>query len=185
MRALVTYHSEYGHAEEIARTVAAGIRGAGGDVEVALVRAADVDAKALPQADLWVAGGPVHMGGVAWPLRRLLDATSELWMRDAMEGRLGAAFVTFGGLGGAGGGAELALLSIWAVFAELGMLPVPFPKSASEFRDAGLHWGLAVRTGDGSGAPRPVDEAQRAAARAFGAHLGETLLRLRGRAGDA
>ncbi len=183
MKALVSYHSEYGHAEEIARQITAGLRGAG--VQAELVRTDALQVQRLVQVDLWVVGGPVHMGGVAWPVRKILDATSELWLRDAMEGKLGAAFVTFGGLGGAGGGAELALLSIWAVFAELGMLPVPFAKSVPEFRDAGLHWGLAVRTGDEAGAPQPVQEAQRKAARAFGAYLADVLARVRQGGGDA
>lgn len=183
MRALVAFHSDYGHAEAVAKAIAAGMRGAVPELAVRLARCEALAPEDLAEADALVIGGPVHMGGMAWPVRRLLDATSALWSRDAMEGKLGAAFATFGGLGGAGGGVELALVSIWAVFAELGMLCVGFPKSYAEFAHGGLHWGLAVRTADEAGAPVPVNDAQLAAARAFGAHIAETMQRIFAREG--
>jgi len=179
MRAVIVYHSDYGATERVARSVAAGIEGAGlGKVQAELLRADESALAALETADACVFGAPVHMGSVAWPMKRFLDATARFWREGTLEGRLGAAFVTFGGFGGAGGGAELALLSIWATMAELGMLLIPCPKSLPGYADAGLHWGLAVRTGREDGMPRGVGERELAAARAFGAHIAEVMHRL-------
>ncbi len=179
MDTLIVYHSDYGNTERMARAVAAGVRAASG-IEPRLQTADDAAPDDLAAADIILFGSPVHMGGVAWPVKKLMDATGGLWLEGALEGKVGGAFVTGGGLGGAGGGAELTLASMHSFFLEHGMVVVGFPKSAMGYADGGLQWGAYARTGDHAGMPAGIADAQLTAARSFGAHvigIAEKLLR--------
>ncbi|RME84869.1 MAG: Trp repressor-binding protein [Zetaproteobacteria bacterium] len=176
MNALVVYDTRYGNTARVAEAITAGV--SAGGVRADCAKAQEVSADDWPRYALVVVGTPVQMGGPSPAVRALLASTSKLWMDGAMQGRLGAAFATFGGLGGAGGGVELTLISIWATFAELGMLCAPCPKVLEGFADAGLHWGLAVRSADAQGMPlAELPPAALKAARAFGAYLAELIVR--------
>lgn len=108
--------------------------------------ASSVNRDDLLGADALALGSPVHMGSVHWQMKRFIDETlSGLWTQDLLEGRVGGVFTTGGGFGTAGGGCELAMLSMLAVLAELGMVLVPLPKTADGFRCGGLHWGPYAR----------------------------------------
>lgn len=170
MRALIVYHSDYGNTEKMAKAIGAGMEAAG-DVSLRIQRAVDTSLALLVEADILVFGTPVHMGSMAWQLKRLIDEAGKLWLENALEGKVGGAFVTGGGYGGGGGGAELTLMALHANFLEHGMVVVGFPKSLEGYADAGLHWGLYARTGDADGIPKGIDEKQLRAGRAYGAHL--------------
>ncbi len=179
MHTLIVYHSDYDHTMHIAQAVTAGIAAAGQTNDVInhqLVEQLDVDD--LRRADVIVFGTPVHMGSMAWQMKKFLDATSNLWMEAALEGKVAAAFVTCGGFGGGGGGAEHSLIGLHSHALQHGMLVVGFPKTLAGFADAGLQWGLCVRTGNHEGMPTAINDKQLLAARSYGSHVRETAGRI-------
>lgn len=174
----IVYHSDYGNTEKMAEAVASGVKTADSDVIVHMSRASDSEPGDLVTADVVLFGTPVHMGGIAWQMKRFIDRCAPLWMEGALEGKIAGMFATGGGFGGAGGGVELTLAGLCANFLEHGMIVVGFPKHLNGYADAGLQWGPYARTGNHEGMPEGIREAQLAAARAYGAHLIETAARL-------
>jgi len=183
MNVLIAFHSDYQHTQTVADAVAAGAKSALADEsemgEVVVKQAGDVGLDEMRDADVIIFGSPVHMGSMAWQMKKLVDAGSKFWMEGALEGKMGGVFVTSGGFGGSGGGAEQTLMSLHANFLEQGMLVCGFPRSLSGYADAGLHWGLSVRTSNHEGMPEGVSDASLVAARAYGAHVVETALRFK------
>ncbi len=180
MRMLIAYHSDYGNTEKMAKAVAAGARAAATQCEIGLYRAEETTPDMLVDADVILFGTPVHMGAMAWQMKRLIDACGRLWMENALAGKLGGVFATGGGFGGAGGGVELTMAALHAHFLEQGMVVVGFPKHSSGYADGGLHWGPYARTGNHEGMPEGITDAQLVAARAYGAHVAEVAERLFG-----
>ncbi len=171
MKILIAYHSDYGSTEKMAQAIAAGAQAAIPESMITLQQATDTTLEDLQQADVLVFGTPVHMGSMAWQMKKLVDSTSKLWMENLLEGKVGGVFATGGGLGGEGGGIEHTLISLHSHFLQHGMLTIGFPKSLPGYIDAGLQWGLAARTGSHEGMPQGVSDAALAAARSYGAHI--------------
>jgi len=171
MRILIVYHSDYGSTEKMAEAIAAGASASQPDCQVSIKKAADTALNDLQQADVIFFGTPVHMGSMAWPMKKLVDETSKLWMENSLEGKVGGVFATGGGLGGAGGGIEQTLISLHSNFLEHGMVVVGFPKSLPGYADAGLQWGVAARTSNHEGMPQGINEVALVAARSYGAHV--------------
>jgi len=174
---LISYHSDYGNTEKMAKAVAAGAKAAV-DCEPTLKQATDTTVKDLQNADVIIFGTPVHMGSMAWQMKQLIDRGGKIWFEGGLEGKVGGCFATGGGFGGAGGGVETTMIAMHSNFLEHGMIVVGFPRSLPGFADAGLQWGAYARCGNHEGMPQSVSEAQLAAARSFGAHIAETAERI-------
>ena len=172
MRILVVVASDTGRTQRMAEAFAEGAREAGAEVELA--KAAEATPAQAAAADALVLGSGVHMGGVASAMRAFLERLAPLWLRGALIGRVGAAFVS-AGLGGRGG-AELALLSLWASLAEHGLVLVPMHNRLAGFAEAGCHWGPVAWTSPRKGEAGPT-AAHLAAARAHGRHVAECAAR--------
>jgi len=182
MQVLIAYHSDYGNTEKMAKAIASGIRATNPDAGIQLQKADKTSPDELTAADVILFGTPVHMGSMAWQIKKLIDDAARLWMENALEGKVGGAFATGGGFGGAGGGVELTLASLHSNFLEHGMVVVGFPKTALGYADGGLQWGPYARTGNHDGMPAGITDAQLTAARSYGAHVievAEKLLRMR------
>jgi len=173
MHMLIAYHSDYGNTEKMAKAVAAGAQAVATQCKIKLCRAEETTPDMLVVADVILFGTPVHMGSMAWQLKRLIDACGRLWMENALAGKLGGVFATGGGFGGAGGGVELTMAALHAHFLEQGMIVVGFPKDSSGYAEGGLQWGPYARTGNHEGFPEGITDAQLVAARAYGAHVAE------------
>jgi len=171
MRILIAYHSDYGSTEKIAQAIAAGASASQIDCSMRIKQAVDTQLCDLQQADVIFFGSPVHMGSMAWQMKKLVDETSKLWMENSLEGKVGGVFATGGGLGSAGGGIEHTLVSLHSNFLEHGMIVVGFPKSLPSYADAGLQWGVAARTSNHEGMPQGVSDEALVAARSYGAHV--------------
>lgn len=171
MNVLIAYHSDYGNTEKMAKAIASGIRAMNPDANAQLQKADQTSPGDLAAADVILFGTPVHMGSMAWQVKKLIDECAGLWTENTLEGKVGGAFVTGGGFGGAGGGAELTLTNLHSNFLEHGMIVVGFPKTALGYADGGLQWGPYARTGDHEGMPAGVTDAQLTAARSYGAHV--------------
>lgn len=180
MRVLIVYHSDYGGTEKMAHSIAAGIKAAKA-VSVDIRQAADAVPADLLAADVIFFGTPVHMGSMAWQMKKLIDEAAKLWMENALTGKVGGVFVTGGGFGGAGGGAELTMMALYSNFLEHGMTVIGFPKDAIGYADGGLQWGPYARTANHEGMPSGISDRQLVAARSYGAHVVETAARLYGK----
>jgi len=182
MLTIIAYHSDYEHTARIAQGVAAGVAAAGEATDSVVQRSVlELDVNELTRAEVIIFGTPVHMGSMAWQMKQFIDKTSNLWMEGALEGKVAGTFVTCGGFGGAGGGAEHTLIGLHSNALEHGMLMVGFPKSLPGYADAGLQWGLCVRSGNHEGMPSAITDAHMRAARSYGAHVRDTASRVYGR----
>ena len=172
MRIVIVVASAGGRTARMAEAVAAGAKQAGADVGV--LRADDAGEADVLGADALVLGSGVHMGGVEASMRVFLERLAPAWLRGALAGRVGAAFVSAGA--GGRGGAELALISLLASLAEHGMLLVSMPIRSEGFKDAGCHWGPVAWTNPRAGVAGPTS-AHLVAAHAHGRHVAECTAR--------
>jgi len=174
MHALISYHSDYGNTKKMADAIAAGMKASQPNIHIVLKNAADTELDDLQHADIIIFGTSVHMGSMAWPLKKLIDQAGKLWMDGSLEGKVGGVFATGGGFGGAGGGVEQTMISLYSNFLEHGMIVIGFPKSLPGYADGGLQWGPYGRTSNHAGMPDGMNEAALIAARSYGAHLAAT-----------
>ncbi len=154
MRVLVVVASQTGRTARMAEVFAEAASEAGAD---AAVRSAEeAGEQDVLEADALVLGSGVHMAGVESSMRAFCERLSPAWMRGALVGKVGAAFVS-AGAGGRGGG-ELALISLWANLAEHGLLMVPMHNRLEGFGHAGCHWGPLAWTNPRERVPGPTPE---------------------------
>jgi NAD(P)H dehydrogenase (quinone) len=143
-KVLVLYYSTYGHIETMAGAVAEGARSAGAEVTVKRVpetaprevaeamhfkldQAAPVATpEELADYDAIVIGTPTRYGRVSSQMASFLDQTGGLWMRGALNGKVGAAFVS---TASQHGGQETTLFSVITNLLHLGLVVVGLPYS--------------------------------------------------------
>ena len=114
---LIAYASDYGSTEKMAAAAAEGVREVAG-MTALVKKAEEVTADDFIASDGILFGSPVHMGGMDWRMKKLIDTVcSGLWMKNSLNGRVGGVFVSGGGFGGGGGGCELTMLSMLNNFA--------------------------------------------------------------------
>ena len=132
-KVLVIYYSRSGNTRRMAELVREGLETEGG-VAVSLRSAEEVEAEALLNFDAIVAGSPTYYGTMAAPLKQLFD--DSVAFHGQLDGRVGAAFSSSGGLAG---GNETTVLDILKAFLIHGMVVQGSPK--------GDHYG-AVAVGE-------------------------------------
>jgi NAD(P)H dehydrogenase (quinone) len=143
-KVLVLYYSSYGHVETMANAVAEGARSAGATVDVKRVpETAPLEtAKAahfkLDQAapiavvddlanyDAIIVGTPTRFGRVSSQMASFLDQAGGLWMRGALNGKVGGAFTA---TASQHGGQETTLFSIITNLLHFGLTIVGLPYS--------------------------------------------------------
>ncbi|MGN6581962.1 MAG: NAD(P)H:quinone oxidoreductase [Bordetella sp.] len=143
-KVLVLYYSSYGHIETLANAIAEGARSAGGtaDVkrvpetvpeEVAKASHFKLDQKApvaavaeLGDYDAIVVGTPTRFGRMSSQMAAFLDQAGGLWMRGALNGKVGGAFTS---TATQHGGQETTLFSVITNLLHFGMIIVGLPYS--------------------------------------------------------
>jgi NAD(P)H dehydrogenase (quinone) len=143
-KVLVLYYSSYGHVEAMANAVAEGVLSAGASVELKRVpettpadaaKAAHfkLDQSAeiatideLPDYDAIIIGCPTRFGRMASQMAAFLDQAGGLWMRGALNGKVGGAFTS---TATQHGGQEVTLFSIITNLLHFGMIVVGLPYS--------------------------------------------------------
>jgi NAD(P)H dehydrogenase (quinone) len=158
-RILVLYFSQDGHTKEMAELVAIGA-GTVPQTEVRLKSVAEATGEDLLWCDGIAAGSPTHMGTIAWEMKRWWDVTVQpLWPK--VDGKIGCAFSSSGGLAGGG---ELTCLALQIVMMNYGMLVFGVPDYVASGQT--LHYGAVC-------AGKPRNEGEREACRRLGRRLSE------------
>lgn len=171
-RVAVIYYSSGGSVHQLARAVGDGASEAGADVRLRRAGEGYFDGRdAVPLASLddltwadgYAFGSPARYGLPAWPLKRFLDQTGDLWEAGVLADRVGAAFVS---ADYAHGGQEAAILAIHNVIHHWGSLVLGPGYTDAVIDAAGGNPYGASATGSPSGA-------ELAAARYLGRRLAE------------
>jgi NAD(P)H dehydrogenase (quinone) len=195
---LVLYYSAYGHIEKMAEAVAEGARETGATVDIKRVpelvpddvarrsnfkldQAAPV-AKVddLPGYDAIIIGTGTRYGRMTSQMANFLDQTGPLWMRGALNGKVGGAFAS---TGTQHGGQETTLFSIITNLLHLGLIPVGLPYSfqgqmkLDEVTGGSPYGATTIAASDGS---RQPSENELAGARFQGRHIAEIATKLFG-----
>jgi NAD(P)H dehydrogenase (quinone) len=194
-RVLVLYYSAWGHVRALAEAEAEGARSVAG-VTADLMRvpetapeaaraaghapddAPEAEPRALADYDAIIVGTPTRFGGMAGPMKMFFDRLGGLWVRNALVGKLGAAFTS---TGAQHGGHEATVLSMHVPMLHLGMTVVGLPYSfagqtAMDAITGGSPYGAGSICG-GDGARRP-SETELAGARFQGRHVATIARRL-------
>lgn len=139
---LVVYHSETGNTERMAQSVAEGARSMEG-VEVLLLSVDEVSADQLIEADAIIVGSPVYNANVTPEISAFIAS----WPFDGqpLKDKIGAAFVTAGGISA---GEEIVQMNILQSMLVFGMIVVGGPDWTQPF-------GASAVTGE---PPFEVDE---------------------------
>jgi NAD(P)H dehydrogenase (quinone) len=197
-KVLVLYYSSYGHIEQMAEAMAEGARAGGAEVairrvpetapeEVAKAAHFKLDQKApvatineLADYDAIIVGTGTRFGRISSQMAAFLDQAGGLWMRGALNGKVGAAFVS---TASQHGGQETTLFSIITNLLHFGMTIVGLPYSFQgqmgvEKVKGGAPYG-ATTLADGDGSRQPGQE-ELDAARFQGKLVAETAIKLHG-----
>ncbi len=179
MKILVVYYSMYGHVYKLAEAAAEGARSVA-DAEVALRRVPEtlprdvlqkmgaVEAQKqqahvavcgvdeLAEADAIIFGTPTRFGNMCGQMRQFLDATGQLWAKDALVGKVGSVITSSNSQHG---GQESTLLSFHLTLFHHGMIVVGLPYafrgqlSTGEITGCTPYGATTVAGADGSRTP--------------------------------
>ncbi|ANN76611.1 NAD(P)H:quinone oxidoreductase [Bordetella flabilis] len=197
-KVLVLYYSSYGHIEQMAQAIAEGARGEGAQVDIKRVpetvpaevaknahfkldQAAPLATVAdLENYDAIVLGTGTRYGRMSSQMAAFLDQTGGLWARGALNGKVGAAFVS---TATQHGGQETTLFSLITNLLHFGMIVVGLPyshqgqMSMEEIVGGAPYGATTIAGGDGSRQPSEIDLA---GARHQGALVARTAAKLFG-----
>jgi NAD(P)H dehydrogenase (quinone) len=177
-KVLVLYYSTYGHIETMAQAVAEGARNAGAQADIKRVpetvpddvarsahfkldQAAEIATIAdLEHYDAIIVGTGTRFGRISSQMASFLDQAGPLWMRGALNGKVGAAFAS---TGTQHGGQEVTLFSLITNLLHFGMIIVGLPyshqgmMSTTEIVGGAPYGATTVAGGDGSRLPTEID----------------------------
>lgn len=161
---LLLFDSRDGLTEQLARSVAEGVRSVPG-VELRYRRLMEAQQKELLEIDALILGSP-NWSGMTGKLKDWLDYSGDLWETGQLAGKVGACF-TAGWSRSAG--TEATLLQLMHLLLAHGMIFLGLPWS-DRMRRSGSYYG-ATAHGE-------VTDDDRAQARALGQRVAETTLLL-------
>jgi NAD(P)H dehydrogenase (quinone) len=165
---LLLYDSRGGLVEQLARSIAEGVRSVAG-VRLLDLRIDDADVSVLLECDALIVGSP-NWSGMTGKLKDWFDHSGDLWESGELAGKLGACFT--GGYSRSAG-TEATLLQLVHLILSHGMLLVGLPWT-ERMRVAGSYYGATAH-----GAVTDDDREQ---ARALGERVARLCIQLeRGR----
>ena len=115
MHILVTYDSKTGNTEKMALAIAEGVRKRG--VDVVVKKANETTNADLLKADGIIVGSPTYYGQMSAKVKSMFDKSVKI--HGKLEGKVGAAFTSSGGVAS---GAETTILSILQAMLVHGMI---------------------------------------------------------------
>jgi NAD(P)H dehydrogenase (quinone) len=135
--------------EKMAEKIKDGLTSAG--IEVTLLKAAETDPNDLVDYDGVIFGSPVKMGQVDSGIKSFIDQTGQLWLKAALQNKIGGVFVSGGGRSA---GTELTQIGLYSTLMELGMVLVGFVNDMPGYGHGANQWGPYAEVGlDGSQGP--------------------------------
>ncbi len=174
-KVLVLYYSSYGHLEQMADAVAAGVRAGGAEVDIRrvaetvspeVVKAAHFKADSahpviegvdkLADYDAIIVGAPTRYGRMPAQMASFWDAAGGLWASGALIGKVGAAFTS---TASQHGGQETTLFSIITNLLHMGMTIVGLDygfggqMGVDEVRGGSPYGATTIAGGDGARQP--------------------------------
>ncbi|ACK52123.1 flavoprotein WrbA [Methylocella silvestris BL2] len=197
-KVLVLYYSAYGHIEKMAEAVAEGAREAGAEVDIKRVpelvpleiaqkshfkldQAAPVATIAdLEHYDAIIVGTGTRFGRMSSQMANFLDQAGGLWMRGALNGKVGAAFTS---TATQHGGQEVTLFSIITNLLHFGLVIVGLDYGFAgqgrldEITGGSPYGATTIAASDGS---RQPSETELAGARYQGRRVAEVAGKLKG-----
>jgi NAD(P)H dehydrogenase (quinone) len=199
-KVLVLYYSSWGHIETMAKAVHEGAAAVPGvevftkrvpelvPTEVAKTHHFKLEQEApiatvaeLADYDAIIFGTPTRFGNMASQMRNFLDQTGQLWVNDALVGKVGSVFTSTG----TGGGNETTITSFHTTLFHLGMVAVGLPYSFKGLLDLSEVKGgspLGAGTIAGYQGERQPSQLELSLARSQGQHVAEITAALtRGR----
>jgi len=194
MKILIVYYSMYGHIHRMAEAVAEGAREVkGAEVDMrrvpetlpreVLKKMGAVEAQKafahipvctvdeLASADALIFGTPTRFGNMCGQMRQFLDATGQLWAKDALVGKVGSVFTSSNTQHG---GQESTILSFHLTLFHQGMVVVGLPyafKGQTRIDEITGGSPYGASTIAGSQGERMPSENELAAARCQGKHV--------------
>jgi NAD(P)H dehydrogenase (quinone) len=177
-KVLVLYYSSYGHIETMAHAVAEGARSAGATVDVKRVpetapleiakaahfkleqKAPVASVEDLGNYDAIIIGCPTRFGRMPSQMASFLDQAGGLWMRGALNGKVGGAFTS---TASQHGGQEVTLFSIITNLLHFGMTIVGLPYShqgmmtLDEIVGGSPYGATTISGGDGKRQPTAIE----------------------------
>jgi len=177
-KVLVLYYSSYGHIETLASAIAEGARSAGASVDIKRVpettplevakaayfkleQAAPIaQIEDLANYDAIIVGAPTRFGRVCSQMASFLDQAGGLWLRGALNGKVGGAFTS---TATQHGGQETTLFSIITNLLHFGMTIVGLPYShqgqmtLSEIVGGSPYGATTIAGGKGERSPSAIE----------------------------
>ncbi len=197
-KVLVLYYSSYGHIETMAKAVAEGAQAAGAQVDIKRVPETaplevaqnahfklDQDApiatiNELADYDAIIIGTGTRFGRISSQMAAFLDQAGGLWMRGALNGKVGGAFTS---TASQHGGQETTLFSLITNLLHFGMVIVGLDYGfQGQMGVDEVHGGTpygASTLADGDGSRQPSDR-ELDGARYQGCRIAETAIKLHG-----
>jgi NAD(P)H dehydrogenase (quinone) len=197
-KVLILYYSVHGNIETMAETIAAGAHSAGAIVDVKRVpeppsqeiirfsccgfdRPAPIATITdLERYDAIIMGSATRVGCVCSQMAAFLDQASVLWVRGALNGKIGSAFASTASPNDSN---QVALFSMITNLLRFGMIVVGLPYSFADAHlldevNEGAPFGAAMTAGT-DGSLRP-NEKELAGARLQGRHVAEIARKMFG-----
>ena len=201
MNVLIVYYSLYGHIRAMADAVAQGVSEVSGATAVirrvpetlpeeVLAKMGALDAQKaqagipvcrvdeLAEADAIIFGTPTRFGNMCGQMRQFLDATGQLWMKNALMGKVGSVFASSNTQHG---GQESTILTFHVTLLHQGMIIVGLPYAfaaqmgVEEIKGCSPYGASTIAGSDGSRMPSPTELA---GARWQGRHVAEIATKL-------
>ena len=145
-KVLIQYYSETGNTQQMAELVAKGAEMVNG-ITVRLKTIEESSADDILWADGIALGAPTHLASLPWKVKKFWDEiTGPCWGK--IDGKIGCAFSSAGGLGG---GSELTCMALLTVMMNYGMMVFGITDYVAKQRT--LHYGAAI-----PGEPRTQSE---------------------------
>lgn len=149
MKAIIVYQSGYGHVEQMAGKVKAGLET--DNSEVRMTKASETDPADLIEYDIIILGSPVRMGSIGAEMKTFIDNTGGLWLRSALNDKVGGVIVSGGGFNS---GLEMTQHALYSALMELGLVLIGFQVNMPGYGLGANQWGPYAKVGnDGKDGP--------------------------------
>lgn len=149
MKAIIVYFSAYGHVKQMVEKTKEGLKEAG--LDITTVEASKADPNDLLDYDAVVLGSPVRMGSIGDEMKAFIDKLGGLWLKAALNNRVGGILVSGGGFNS---GVEMTQIALNSTLIELGMFLTGFPNNLPGYGNGANQWGPYAKVGlDGKEGP--------------------------------